>query len=131
VRQYVGEPYVMAADVYTEDPHKGHAGWTWYTGASGWMYQAGIEWILGLRRRGKRLFICPCIPCEWPEFSACYRFGSTEYRITVKNPSHKSSGQTMLLIDGQEVDLAEYSTEDGPFILLLDDNQEHTVVLTL
>jgi cyclic beta-1,2-glucan synthetase len=131
VRQYVGEPYVMAADVYTEDPHQGHAGWTWYTGASGWMYQAGIEWILGLRRRGKRLFICPCIPCEWPEFSACYRFGSTEYRITVKNPSHKSSGQTMLLIDGQEVDLAEYSTEDGPFILLLDDNQEHTVVLTL
>ncbi|EXX89707.1 glycosyl transferase family 36, partial [Paenibacillus darwinianus] len=131
VRKYAGEPYVMAADVYTEEPHKGHAGWTWYTGASGWMYQAGIEWILGLRRRGKRLFIRPCIPTEWPEFSACYHYGDTEYRITVKNPSHKSSGQTMLSIDGQEVDLGEYATEHGPFVRLRDDHQVHRVVLTL
>lgn len=131
VRQYAGEPYVMAADVYTEEPHRGHAGWTWYTGASGWMYQAGVEWILGLRRRGQRLFIRPCIPHEWPEFSACYRFGSTEYRITVKNPSRKSSGQTLLSIDGQEVDLAGYSSEEGPFVPLHDDHEVHNVVLTL
>ncbi|MBD0379503.1 GH36-type glycosyl hydrolase domain-containing protein [Paenibacillus sedimenti] len=131
VRKYVGEPYVMAADVYTEEPHKGHAGWTWYTGASGWMYQAGVEWIIGLRRRGERLFIRPCIPSEWPEFSASYRFGSTEYRITVKNPSRKSGGQTMLSIDGQEVDIAQYSNEDGPFVRLNDDSQTHHVVLTL
>ncbi|MFD0694173.1 GH36-type glycosyl hydrolase domain-containing protein [Paenibacillus sp. GCM10027628] len=131
VRKYVGEPYVMAADVYTEEPHKGHAGWTWYTGASGWMYQAGIEWIIGLRRRGDRLFIRPCIPSEWPEFSASYRFGRSEYRITVQNPSHKSSGQSKLSIDGQEVDLADYSTGDGPFVLLRNDSQIHDVVLTL
>jgi cellobiose phosphorylase len=130
-RKYAGEPYVMAADIYTEEPHIGHAGWTWYTGAAGWMYQAGIEGILGLRRRGERLFIRPCIPREWPEFSVCYRFGTTEYRITVKNPSHKSSGHTELLIDGQEVDLVEYSTKDGPFVRLRDDNQIHIVVLTL
>jgi cyclic beta-1,2-glucan synthetase len=131
VRKYVGEPYIMAADVYTEEPHKGHAGWTWYTGASGWMYQAGVEWILGLRRRGERLIIHPCIPTEWPEFSACYRYGNTEYHITVKNPSHKSSGQTMLLIDGQEVDIDDYSTKDGPFVQLRDDHLVHSVVLTL
>src|SRR5690606_20947612 len=52
IRTYVGEPYVMAADVYMSEPYKGRAGWTWYTGASGWMYQAGIEWVLGLRREG-------------------------------------------------------------------------------
>src|SRR5690606_30263513 len=75
VRRYAGEPYVMSADVYTANPHKGHAGWTWYTGAAGWMYQAGIEWILGLRRRGTRLYISPCIPSEWPEYSVHYRFG--------------------------------------------------------
>ncbi|WP_029198862.1 GH36-type glycosyl hydrolase domain-containing protein, partial [Paenibacillus alginolyticus] len=131
VKKYVGEPYVMSADVYTEEPHRGHAGWTWYTGASGWMYQAGIEWIIGLRRRGERLFIRPCMPSEWPEFSASYRFGNAEYRITVKNPSHKSSGQTMLSIDGQEVDFTEYATEDGPFVRLRDDSQIHHVVLTL
>ena len=38
----------MAADVYTEPPHVGRGGWTWYTGSAGWMYQAGVESILGL-----------------------------------------------------------------------------------
>ena len=131
VRKYVGEPYVMAADVYTEEPHRGHAGWTWYTGASGWMYQAGIEWILGLRRRGERLFIRPCIPAEWPGFSATYKYKSTEYRITVNNPSRKSSGQTQLSVDGQEVDLGDSMAKDGPFIRLQDDHLVHEIILTM
>ncbi|MCL5779648.1 MAG: glycosyl transferase family 36 [Firmicutes bacterium] len=131
VRQYAGEPYVMAADVYTVDPHQGRAGWTWYTGAAGWMYQAGIEWILGLRRRGKRLYIRPCTPCKWPEFSVSYRFGSARYLITVKNPSRKSGGATALQIDGREVTLMEQDVKEGPFVELYDDGQVHHVVLML
>jgi cellobiose phosphorylase len=131
VRQYGGEPYVMAADVYTVEPHQGRAGWTWYTGAAGWMYQAGIEWILGLRRRGKRLYISPCIPCEWPEFSVSYRFSGTRYLITVKNPSHKSGGATAMQIDGQDAALAERDIQDGPYIELYDDGQVHHVILVL
>lgn len=131
VRQYAGEPYVMAADVYTVDPHKGHAGWTWYTGAAGWMYQAGIEWILGLQRRGKRLYIRPCIPCEWPEFSVNYRFGSAHYLITVKNPSRKSGGGTALMFDGRETLLREQDVKEGPYVELCDDGKNHDVVLIL
>jgi cellobiose phosphorylase len=131
VRKYAGEPFVMAADVYTEDPHKGRAGWTWYTGAAGWMYQAGMEWILGLRRHGERLYICPCIPQEWPEFSINYRFGSSGYKITVNNPMRKSGGATTFIIDGQESDLKEHTTGDGPYVELRDDGQIHHVVLTL
>ncbi|WP_425058993.1 GH36-type glycosyl hydrolase domain-containing protein [Sporomusa carbonis] len=131
VRQYAGEPYVMAADVYTAEPHRGRAGWTWYTGAAGWMYQAGVEWILGLRRRGQRLYIRPCIPCEWPDFSVSYRFGSACYLITVKNPSHKSGGATALQIDGRQVALTEQDVKDGPYVELYDDGQTHHVVLTL
>jgi cellobiose phosphorylase len=81
VRQYVGEPYVMAADVYTSEPHRGHAGWTWYTGSSSWMYQSGIEWILGLQRRGSRLYLNPCVPSAWPGFQVNYRYGGTAYRL--------------------------------------------------
>jgi cyclic beta-1,2-glucan synthetase len=131
VRRYAGEPYVMAADVYTEDQHKGRAGWTWYTGAAGWMYQAGMEWILGLRRRGERLYICPCIPHEWPEFSVNYRFMSSIYKIIIKNPMRKSSGATTLTIDGQETDLEEQPVEGGPYVVLHDDGQVHHVALTL
>ncbi|MDB5052912.1 MAG: family 36 glycosyl transferase, partial [Bacilli bacterium] len=131
VRKYAGEPYVMAADVYTADPHKGRAGWTWYTGAAGWMYQAGMEWILGLRRHGERLYICPCIPKEWPEFSVNYRFGSSSYKITVKNPMRKSSGATTFTIDGQETNIEEHAAGGGPYVGLRDDGQIHQVVLTL
>ncbi|TVY07452.1 GH36-type glycosyl hydrolase domain-containing protein [Paenibacillus cremeus] len=91
VREYVGEPYVMAADIYTSDPHCGHAGWTWYTGASGWMYQSGLEWILGIQKRGSRLLLNPCVPAEWPGFKVTYRYGSTKYFLSfTREPEHAS-----------------------------------------
>ena len=55
VHRYKVEPYVVAADVYAEPPHVGRGGWTWYTGSAGWMYRAGVEWILGFRLRGTTL----------------------------------------------------------------------------
>lgn len=116
VRRYVGEPYVMAADVYTSEPHRGHAGWTWYTGSSGWMYQSGIEWILGLQRRGSRLYLNPCIPSGWPGFKVTYRFGSTTYLLAFsRNPG------------------AEGNLKAGPhtYIELLDDGGEHRIAVAL
>ena len=52
VHRYKVEPYVIAADVYSEPPHIGRGGWTWYTGSAGWMYYAGVELILGLKIEG-------------------------------------------------------------------------------
>src|SRR5690606_31766338 len=39
--RYKTEPYVIAADVYAVSPHAGRGGWTWYTGAAGWLYRVG------------------------------------------------------------------------------------------
>lgn len=36
---YKVEPYVVAADVYTNPDHIGRGGWTWYTGSAAWMYK--------------------------------------------------------------------------------------------
>lgn len=122
VRKYVGEPYALAADVYTAAPNEGHAGWTWYTGAAGWLYQAGIEWILGIKRRGDRLYIQPQIPSDWPKFSITYRFGKTNYFIEVFN----KTGTSTLLVDGVEMtDLEEH------YIDLKDDGEDHHVELRL
>ncbi len=44
--KYMVEPYVLAADVYTNPEHIGRGGWTWYTGSSAWMYKI-IEDYLG------------------------------------------------------------------------------------
>lgn len=131
VRMYKGEPYVIAADVYTAEPHVGRAGWTWYTGAAGWMYQAGVEWILGLRRFGSRLSIRPCIPPDWPRFSVRYRYGSSNYLIEVRNPGGKMCGPGRLVVDGREVDAAGQNPDHAPYVELTDDGQEHVVEWTL
>ena len=36
---YMVEPYVIAADIYSNLEHPGRGGWTWYTGSSSWMYK--------------------------------------------------------------------------------------------
>ncbi len=43
---YMVEPFVVAADVYSNPDHVGRGGWTWYTGSAGWMYKI-IEDYLG------------------------------------------------------------------------------------
>ena len=40
-------------------PHIGRGGWTWYTGSAGWIYRAGLESILGFRKRGTRCASTP------------------------------------------------------------------------
>lgn len=37
--KYMVEPYVIAADIYSNPEHVGRGGWTWYTGSAGWMYK--------------------------------------------------------------------------------------------
>jgi cyclic beta-1,2-glucan synthetase len=103
VHRYKVEPYVMAADVYAEPPHVGRGGWTWYTGSAGWMYQAGVEWILGFRVRGTTLRVDPCIPRAWPGFEIDFRYHSATYEIVVENPHGVSRGVASMELDGHEL----------------------------
>ncbi len=117
VQVYGNEPYVMSADVYTAHPHRGMAGWSWYTGAAGWMYQAGLEYVLGVTRREDRLYIRPCVPDEWESFNIDYRFGKSTYHIEVK-----CGEPATWVVDGRE-------TAGQAYLQLLDDGKEHTVTV--
>lgn len=46
---YKVEPFVIAADIYSNPEHQGRGGWTWYTGSAAWMYKI-IEDYLGKNR---------------------------------------------------------------------------------
>jgi cyclic beta-1,2-glucan glucanotransferase len=127
VQRYKVEPYVMAADVYTEPPHVGRGGWTWYTGSAGWMYQAGIESILGFRLRGTSLTIDPCIPRAWPSYTIVFRYRSARYEIGVENPHGVSRGVASAELDGQALAL----TGQGAAIPLADDGATHRVRVVL
>src|SRR4029077_807336 len=92
LHRYRTEPYVMAGDVYSTQPHVGRGGWTWYTGSAAWMYRAGVESILGFNLRGDRLQIDPCIPHHWPGFEIVFRYRSARYVIMVENSSGAGRG---------------------------------------
>jgi cyclic beta-1,2-glucan synthetase len=123
VERYKAEPYVVAGDVYAHPAHPGRGGWSWYTGSAGWMYRAGMESILGLRRRGEVFEIDPCIPSSWPGFSVAWRFGSARYEITVTNPEHRCRGVAEAELDGVPVDASA--------IPLRDDGAAHRVRVVL
>jgi cyclic beta-1,2-glucan synthetase len=117
--RYKTEPYVMAGDVYARAPHEGRGGWSWYSGSAGWMYRAGLESILGLRRRGNTFVIDPCIPSSWPEYRIEWQFGSTRYEIHVANPGRRCRGVGRAYLDGALVEASA--------IPLVDDGGTHHV----
>jgi cyclic beta-1,2-glucan synthetase len=119
VERYKVEPYVIVADVYSVAPHIGRGGWTWYTGSAGWMYRVGMEGILGVNLRGQTLRLDPCIPRAWTGFEFTYRYGTSCYHITVKNPRRVSRGIARALLDGQELMTAPCD------FTLVDDGQTH------
>jgi cyclic beta-1,2-glucan synthetase len=123
VDRYKVEPYVMAGDVYARAPHDGRGGWSWYTGSAGWMYRAGLESILGLRRRGDTFLVDPCIPSTWPEYRIVWTFGATRYEITVRNPERRCRGVASAVLDGTPV--------EPDAVPLVDDGRTHIVTFTL
>jgi cyclic beta-1,2-glucan synthetase len=100
VQRYKVEPYVVAADVYSVSPHVGRGGWTWYTGSAGWLYRAGLEWVLGFRVRAGALHVTPCIPADWPVFEISFKHASARYDIVVANPERVSRGVARMELDG-------------------------------
>jgi cyclic beta-1,2-glucan synthetase len=124
VQRYKVEPYVVAGDIYAEAPHVGRGGWTWYTGAAGWLYRAGVEWILGFRVRGMSLTIDPCIPRNWPSYSMKFRYHSSLYNIQVENPSGVTRGVALTELDGKILPGAAH-------IPLADDGAVHIIHVVL
>jgi cellobiose phosphorylase len=117
------EPYVIAADVYSVEPHVGRGGWTWYTGSAAWMVRLGVEAILGLRREGNVLRITPCIPIDWPGYEVTYRNGETLYLIRVENAHGVNQGVKQVTLDGNAL--------PGNDIPLLDDKMQHEVLVLM
>lgn len=122
IKTYKVEPYVVAADVYAAYPHTGRGGWTWYTGAAGWMYRLITESLLGLRLEVDALRFAPCIPADWPSFKIHYRYRETTYHITVQN---EGGGRCVkrVQVDGVE--------QEELILRLVDDRTDHEALVVL
>jgi cyclic beta-1,2-glucan synthetase len=130
VSVYQAEPYVVAADVYSQPPHVGRAGWTWYTGSAGWMWRVAVESILGLNIRGGReLVLNPCIAADWRRCRLRYRapVGGDSYEIIVENPDRRETGVRQATLDGQPATVV-----DGAAVIpITSDGRSHRVSLRL
>jgi cyclic beta-1,2-glucan synthetase len=98
--RYRAEPYVVAADIYSNPAHLGRGGWSWYTGSAAWMYRVGVENLLGVTLHRGALRVDPCIPPQWPGFEAAIRTAEAEIRIVVENPEGVSRGVRVIELDG-------------------------------
>ncbi|HXT04531.1 MAG TPA: phosphorylase, partial [Casimicrobiaceae bacterium] len=121
--RYKVEPYVVAGDVYSEPPHVGRGGWSWYTGAAGWLYRAGVEFILGIRVHAASVEITPCIPHDWAAYTVRYRRGGATYIIRIDNPDRISTGEVAISVDGNRI--------AGNRFDAIDDGREHRIDVVL
>ena len=111
-KTYKTEPYVIAADIYSNKAHKGRGGWTWYTGSAGWAYKIAVEDILGLTKNGEKLTFNPNIPDSWDSFEMAYKYETTMYNIKVIRGK-----KNKIILDGKEIEE----------IILKNDKQKHDV----
>ena len=79
IRKYMAEPFVIPADVYSCPDHVGEAGWTWYTGSSGWYFRVFCEELLGLKLWNGMLYIRPALPEGFENIS----FTLKEHKISL------------------------------------------------
>jgi cyclic beta-1,2-glucan glucanotransferase len=133
IERYKVEPYVMCADIYGAAPHTGRGGWTWYTGAAGWMYRLTVETLLGLQLEVDRLRIAPCIPTHWDAYTIHYRHRETVYHITFRRVGEQTGLAIRVTLDGSVVDGAGVDGAGRPqgVIPLVDNRREHYVEVTL
>ena len=120
IARYRVEPYVMAADIYTNPQHAGRGGWTWYTGSAGWMYRLILESLLGLRLEVDHLVLAPVIPASWGGFQIHYRHHETVHHIDVKGHGQR--------VGRVVVDNAEQADARIP---LHSDHREHWITVEL
>lgn len=119
INTYKVEPYVIAADIYSNPSHNGRGGWTWYTGSASWAYKIGIEEILGIKKLGSKLIIDPKIYSKWKNCNIKYKYKDTIYEIQIIKETVEANKVKCIILDEIE--------QDNNNIPLKNDRKEHFV----
>ena len=117
--KYRAEPYVVAADVYSNKKYAGRGGWTWYTGSSGWMFRLIMEYLIGIKIRGNKVHIDPsCLKTGWKSLKIRYKYKETTYSFEIS-------------ISGRERKIKSCMVDKIPaldnVVDMIDDGKEHRV----
>jgi cyclic beta-1,2-glucan synthetase len=111
IKHYRLEPYVTPGDIYGVDAFAGRGGWSWYSGSAAWLYRLAIRQLLGLQRRGDRLFVRPCLPASWTVFQATLRYRDAEHQLFVHDPADIQRDELFIVKDGSLIDAQSITLE--------------------
>lgn len=95
------EPYCYGQ--FTEgraSEHFGRSHVHWLTGTASTVMVGCVEGILGIRPDMNGIRIAPSIPKDWDGLIIDKNFRGRHLHIVVKNPDHKQSGFTNLILNG-------------------------------
>ena len=119
--RYKGEPYVVAADVYSRRDASGRPAGPGTRVRPAGCTASGSKKCWGCRVRGDRFTIDPAIPDDWPGFEMTWRYRSATYEIAVKrDPS----------VDSVSIEADGTALPSG-FVPLVDDGCVHKVSVRL
>ncbi|MDZ4187736.1 MAG: carbohydrate-binding protein, partial [Hydrogenophaga sp.] len=121
---YGVEPYAMAADVYSQPPYTGRGGWSWYTGAAGWLHRAALESLLGLHLQAEELWFTPCMPAHWPRAELRLTRAGRSLRFVLVRATPQAAQALCATLKGQILPVAEPlrwmdAPADGCFVIPL------------
>ena len=117
IQKYKVEPYVIEADIYSENNLAGRGGWTWYTGSSSCLYEAQIRYILGINIYHGIMTVKPCVPKNWEEFNVKFKWKNAVYNLKYKKGDEKeiAINNDQLKIKQNEIELQD----SGEFDILI------------
>jgi cellobiose phosphorylase len=124
IDEFEVEPYVYPQNILSDEhPQFGLGRNSWLSGTASWMYQAGTQYILGLRPAYTGLLIDPCIPREWKGFKVTRQVRGATYLVEVRNPDRVCTGVKSVEVDGKPI--------SGCIIPYYGDGQTHRVVVVM
>lgn len=75
------EPYALPSAICIHPQQRGQAIGQWSPGAAGAYWHMMVYQLLGLRKQGDFLRLCPVVPAHWDSFRITYRYGSATYHL--------------------------------------------------
>ncbi|HWL16680.1 MAG TPA: N,N'-diacetylchitobiose phosphorylase, partial [Opitutus sp.] len=99
------EPFAHCQSTHAPTSKKfGRSRVPWLSGTASWSHYTATHHILGLRPEVEGLRIDPCIPRDWPGFTARRVFRGKMLHIEVRNPAGVCRGIRSLTIDGRAIE---------------------------
>lgn len=114
------EPYIYSQFSHgPNSPEYGRGAYHWMTGTAAWMFRAVLDYMLGIKAEIDGIRISPCINEEWEKYEVTRPFRKNVYKIMVHNNSHKQTGVSYMVVDGERI--------EGNLVKYIDDAKEHIV----